>query len=713
MRIIRPAILLLAVMALFLFGKWYLNEREDECVTRAQAARMLAYALHGDDGQMDGESKERQLIDVEDDLWYSDEIQTVVADGLMETDGDLFHPTDCLTYNEAKIIGQQLHVEMEVPLLKGNQPIPMTRWLILYDAVIAGMKTVDVKILTVEAVPAVSEELKAWQAQTSDGLYQCEGVALDTLVGHRVRAYVSGQQLLMAVPLDEDTIDTVSTTDTANRTENDESDTVENSDQEGALTVAEAGRDVRVCLMTTGFTSEYHDKVTLMADTDWSMTIGNEIRQYQPGETVTLTADDLTEDGSEAEFSSDGQGKLQVLSIERDCGAPCYEGKLIVKRSGSQLLLINVLPLENYLYGVVPGEMPAGYAGEALKAQAVCARSYACLAMQSPKYDFADLDDSTSCQVYMNQGTDERCTEAVDETAGQVLTCSGRIVTAKYFSTSCGSLSDSRDVWLDQEETEENGHLLPKLETQPATRPELGDEAAFKAFIDSSGDGYVECDEPWFRWQVTVTLEDIKAAMEKHLKQRMAVNPKHFTVLSADGTIDTSDVTGVEILERADSGVVKKIRINGNNQTLTAAGEYNIRCLLSGSENWTVERQDGTEAGGLSLLPSGYFYMEEQTENGCVTGYVLHGGGLGHGAGMSQNGARCLAEQGYTYKDILAYYFDDTEVMTIQWPSSNRRTERPDGTNHEKILSSVSPDMDSGCSRLFSSAPRNSSYIQA
>lgn len=684
MRIIRPAILLLAVMALFLFGKWYLDEREDECITRAQTARMLAYAMH-DDIQADGGSDERTLIDVEEGIWYSDEIQIVVADGLMQTDGDLFHPTECLTYAEAKEIAQQFQVEMNIPVFKQDKPIPMKKWLEVYDLIIQGMDTVEVKMLTIEAVPAISDELRAWQAQTDAGILVCEGVSLDTLIGQQVKAYVSGDQLLMAVKLDagdESEVEVIHAGDlsgteeqfqTERETEGGQGESedsggdlsVNEADEVGSLIVVEAGRDIRVCLMTTGFTSEYHEKVTLMADTAWTMTRENEIRQYQAGETVTLTAENFTEDGAEAEFAADGRGKLQVLSIERGSGAPCYEGKIIVKRSGSQLLIINVLPLENYLYGVVPGEMPAGYGEEALKAQAVCARSYACLAMRSPKYDFADLNDSTSCQVYMNQGTDERCETAVDSTAGQVLTYDDEIVTAKYFSTSCGSLSDSRDIWLYPEEVEETAHLLAKLETQPKAQPDLEDETVFREFIDTPGDDYIESDEAWFRWQVMVTIDEIETAMNKHLKQRMAVNPKHFTVISPDGEIDTSDVIKVEILERAESGVVKKIRITGADQELTVSGEYNIRCLLSGAEGWTVSLQDGKEVGGLSLLPSGYFYIDEKSEDGIITGYEIHGGGLGHGAGMSQNGARRLAEQGYDYKSILAYYFDDIVIMTI------------------------------------------------
>ena len=91
------------------------------------------------------------------------------------------------------------------------------------------------------------------------------------------------------------------------------------------------------------------------------------------------------------------------------------------------------------------------------------------------------------------------------------------------------------------------------------------------------------------------------------------------------------------ILERAKSGVVRKIRISGKNQELTVSGEYNIRCLLAPPSDRSIYLHDGSECQGLSLLPSGYFYLEEQKDKKTATGFEIRGGVLVHGAGMSQN----------------------------------------------------------------------------
>lgn len=102
--------------------------------------------------------------------------------------------------------------------------------------------------------------------------------------------------------------------------------------------------------------------------------------------------------------------------------------------------MVNELPLENYLCKVVPSEMPASYQKEALKAQAICARSYAYRQIMDyayPEYQ-AHVNDSTDYQVYNNSASQQAATEAVQETAGKVLKYNGNIITAYYYSTSCG-----------------------------------------------------------------------------------------------------------------------------------------------------------------------------------------------------------------------------------------------------------------------------------
>ena len=123
-----------------------------------------------------------------------------------------------------------------------------------------------------------------------------------------------------------------------------------------------------------------------------------------------------------------------------------YRGTIQVDRVGRRLRAINVVGLEQYLYGVIPAEVPDDWPAEVLKAQAVAARSYA-LATRKTGGAF-DLFPDVRSQVYRGVDEEEDSTNtAVDETAGQVLTHAGRVVTAYFHSTSGGRTASVVDVW--------------------------------------------------------------------------------------------------------------------------------------------------------------------------------------------------------------------------------------------------------------------------
>lgn len=165
--------------------------------------------------------------------------------------------------------------------------------------------------------------------------------------------------------------------------------------------------------------------------------------------------------------------------------------RLRVDRAGDSLYLVNILPVEEYLKGVVPSEMPASYASEALKSQTVCARSYAFTAIQNPKYSFADLNDSTACQVYMNQNTDPRTDNAVESTAGEVLSFHQQIASAKYFSSSCGSLSSDDDIWTYPDTGQGDSYMTARVGNRTADVVCTFFRSCFCRFYPTSGGRYL------------------------------------------------------------------------------------------------------------------------------------------------------------------------------------------------------------------------------
>ena len=160
-------------------------------------------------------------------------------------------------------------------------------------------------------------------------------------------------------------------------------------------------------------------------------------------------------------------------------------------------------------------------------------------------------------------------------------------------------------------------------------------------------------------------MAHIRSNIAESFAKRMSADPKRFTVLSSDGTIDPDDISQIKIVKRAESGVLQKIKLTGRNQELTVSGEYNIRCLLVPSSDTAVILQDKSTRNGMSLLPSGYFFLEEINDGEQITGYKIYGGGSGHGAGLSQNGADTLAEKGYDYREILTYFFEGINIENV------------------------------------------------
>ncbi len=112
----------------------------------------------------------------------------------------------------------------------------------------------------------------------------------------------------------------------------------------------------------------------------------------------------------------------------------------------------------------------------------------------------------------------------------------------------------------------------------------------------------------------------------------------------------------MRVSERENSGVIKTLEIIGSGGSFEVEGEYEIRKLLQ-TQNAPVTLQDGSTAPNLGMLPSAFFYLTEENEGGVLKGYTLKGGGYGHGKGMSQNGAKHMAEAGRSCVDILRYYY--------------------------------------------------------
>lgn len=438
----------------------------------------------------------------------------------------------------------------------------------------------------------------------------------------------------------------------------------------GLISGEETADRIRVLLKNAAHNSNYYDEVELVVD----------------GETIQVKADDLKAGERRTYQCAALTDKVLLQAGESTKGDGAYRGSIECYRTEDGMVLINELPLEEYLYAVVPSEMPASYPIEALKAQAVCARTYAyryILHAGLPEVG-AHVDDTTSYQVYHNISENAASTTAVKETSGVLLTFQGEPAQNYYYSTSCGTGTDveswqpgsgsAQDLsylqavrlkWADYEQQGTDADV------QSAEAPEdLSNEESFYRFITSIGERDLEKEEPWYRWTYTVEKMEPEAVLAR-IQARYASRPE--TVLTrAEGDYYVSqpveklgEIKEISIVKRGAGGVVEEMVIETETGVYKILTEYNIRSILCDGISNTV-LQDGRMVRPAALLPSGFFVLETGKKNGSVVGYTLTGGGYGHGVGMSQNGARKLGEEGVPCNMILDFFFPGCELGSIE-----------------------------------------------
>ena len=386
---------------------------------------------------------------------------------------------------------------------------------------------------------------------------------------------------------------------------------------------AEANKEtdrIRVLIRSDNFTELSHKELRIVCKKQGLLLEKGQEKPLKKEEEFFFSLESSLKIGESVTFTGkDGEGWFSVSGLERGYEDPVFEGTLTVFRRKEDFLLINELPLETYIRKVIPSEMPSSYPLEALKAQAVCARTYAVKQMENPRMEEdipADVDDSVSYQVYNSQPENARSRQAAKETEGLVMmTREGELVDALYYSTSCG-------LRLDQD---------------------LSLEPVFTSFLSVKHEGDYEKDEPWYRWNVYFPAERL-------------------TELAAENGYGVVGAVTELIPERREtSGCLSILTIRGSAGSREVDGEYAIRKFLDPG-GLRVNLKSGEAAPEQRMLPSAFFYLVPSYEEETLLGYELIGGGYGHGRGLSQNGARGMAERGRNFLEILKYYYGEIEL---------------------------------------------------
>ena len=301
------------------------------------------------------------------------------------------------------------------------------------------------------------------------------------------------------------------------------------------------------------------------------------------------------------------------------------------------LTVVNEIPFEVYLKGVVGSEMSSEFPLEALKAQAVAARSYT-LARIDKQHRLSpfDLCDEVHCHVYGGRDKETaRVNEAVDRTRGQVLMYND-IICETFYAGVCGGHSENNEnAW----DGESQVYLRGKLDSRLSDSfPEgyLESDSHVRQWIESSPDVY--CNTT--RTQVPESLNYTR----KYFRWSVRYSKEELSNIIADRTGEyIGSLIEIIPLERGVSGRLKKIEIRGTRRTIIIEKELEIRRVLS-----------------RNYLYSSCFVVDRDRND-----FIINGAGWGHGVGMCQTGAAMMALEGFNYRDILYHYYTNSKLVKI------------------------------------------------
>lgn len=322
-----------------------------------------------------------------------------------------------------------------------------------------------------------------------------------------------------------------------------------------------------------------------------------------------------------------------------------YRDYITFNRVDESLIVINYVSVEHYLYGVVPREMSANWPLEALKAQAVAARNYVIVNKNKHHSQGYDLCDTQDCQVYGGFNWENNKTnKAVDETKSKLIKYNGSPITAFYHSSSGGHTENSENIWSFE---------IPYIRG-------VEDEFSLGSPYDS--------------WQLVLTRDEVEEKLKSSgidIGDIISIKPVSYSKYGRVLELLVEGTKGNYILEKekprgifgygnlkstwfdvnsdADVYVMTGNDLEPKKVSLTNATVISGKGIqiTSRSKNSRMELFNGYDISTISVIPSLY---------------IFEGKGWGHGLGMSQWGAKRMAELGYSYEQILEHYYTGTKV---------------------------------------------------
>ncbi|MEO1801372.1 MAG: SpoIID/LytB domain-containing protein [Cyanobacteria bacterium J06629_2] len=361
--------------------------------------------------------------------------------------------------------------------------------------------------------------------------------------------------------------------------------------------------------------------------------LDTDILYQEPDIVLEIEGQEYNQD--EVEITS-GKNLVRVNTTNQPQAARTYGGSLRLQpNSHGEFTLVNQVPLETYLRGVVPYEIGANAPAQAVAAQTIIARTYALRNLRRFTVDDYQLCATVHCQVYKGLNDANTVSDrAIAKTAGLVLTYENELIDALYSSTTGGVTAGFEDTWDGQERP----YLQPVID---APKPfwdllkyPLNNEKTFRHFI-SLTKGFNETGRKGvFRWRKNRSIANLNQDLRKYLRK------------TRHPLADFNTIESMEVQRRSRSGRILALNIQ------TDLGKLQLH--------------KNEVRSALEPPRSTFFYLEPiYSEAQKLEGYAFVGGGFGHGVGMSQYGSYNLAKLGWSAEQILAFYYPQTTLQQL------------------------------------------------
>ncbi len=332
---------------------------------------------------------------------------------------------------------------------------------------------------------------------------------------------------------------------------------------------------------------------------------------------------------------SAGKNLIQVGQGKDDRNPRLYFGSLHLQPNAyGTYTLVNQVPIDTYLRGVVPHEIGPGAPYAAVEAQTIIARTYALRNLRRFAADNYELCADTHCQVYKGlTGTVPLADQAIATTKGLVLTYNNELVDALYSSTTGGITAPFSDVWNGAERPYLKAIVDSPNSVWNLSQKSLADENNLRQFLNLK-DGFNETGKDAFRWRRENTLEQIAADLQRYLKK--AKNPlANFTTIEQ-----------MQVVKRSPSGRILKLAVQ--------------------TDQGVIEIDKNEVRSAFGPPRSTLFYLDPlYGADKILKGYAFVGGGFGHGVGLSQYGSYNLAKLGWSGEQILSFYYPGAQIQPI------------------------------------------------